>query len=59
MELRDANGPVASEPRATSRMRSLFAIGSLAINLTEEEVDRLELPYTPHMDYQGNLIRPC
>jgi 1-deoxyxylulose-5-phosphate synthase len=29
------------------------AIASLAVNLTDEEVGRLESPYTPRMDYQG------
>ena len=29
------------------------AVASLAITLTDEEVSKLEGPYTPRMDYQG------
>ena len=29
------------------------ALASLAITLTEEEISRLEVPYTPRVDYQG------
>ncbi len=29
------------------------AIAALSVSLTDEEVARLELPYTPRMDYQG------
>ena len=29
------------------------AIAALSVNLTDEEVARLESPYTPRVDYQG------
>jgi hypothetical protein len=29
------------------------AIAALSVNLTDEQVARLELPYTSRMDYQG------